>query len=117
DCALLEAVLAGETSHVEGVDLANLRLAVPQTVVLEGLDQPVSKAFERGLSMLSRAGATIIEVEMRLFKEVTEATSKGGFSPVEALALHEEALANRGNEYDPHARSRFEQGRRQSAAD
>ena len=118
DCALLDAVLSGEPpSALCPIDLSTLRFGVPQTLVFDSLDRDVARAFERALATLSRAGAQIVELQMPLLHDVVEANAAGGFPPAEAIAWHEDLLARRGADYDPHARVRFEQGRKQSAAD
>lgn len=111
DCALVDALLAGESPSVpESIGPAGLHLAVPKTLVLDDLDRDVGTSFERALGALSRAGARITEIDMPELREVVEANAKGGFSPVEALAWHEELLASRGEEYDARVRARIEGG-------
>ncbi|MBX6368470.1 MAG: amidase [Rhodospirillales bacterium] len=118
DCALVDAILAGEPPSVpEPIGPAGLHLAVPKTLVLDDLDRDVGTSFERALGALSRAGARITEIDMPELREVVEANAKGGFSPVEALAWHEELLASRGEEYDPRVRTRIERGRSMTGAD
>ena len=57
-CAVIDAVLAGDAPTLPApASLTGLRLAVPSNVVLDGMDCVVANAFERGLAMLSRAGA------------------------------------------------------------
>ena len=118
DCALVDAVLAGEPPEVpEPIGPAGLRLAVPETLVLDGLDEEVGSAFERALGRLSRAGARIERIAMPELLEVVEANAKGGFSPPEALALHSALLERRGADYDPRVRARIERARGMTAAD
>ena len=58
-CALLDAVLAGETpAALPDFPLDGLRLAVPQTMVLDDLDTDVSRAFAAALTALSCAGTS-----------------------------------------------------------
>ncbi len=65
-CAIADAVLAGEPPEVPPPrDVAGLRLAVPQAVVLGGLDDAVSASFARALSALSRAGAQVTDLAAR----------------------------------------------------
>lgn len=118
DCAVLDAVLTGRNSaELEPVGPKDLRFGIPQTLVLDDLDRHTSIAFQRTLSALSRCGAKLHEFKMPLLLDIVRANANGGFPPVEALAWHEHALRTRGDEYDPHARMRFEQGHRQSGAD
>jgi aspartyl-tRNA(Asn)/glutamyl-tRNA(Gln) amidotransferase subunit A len=118
DCALVDAVLAGEAAEVPApIGPAGLRLAVPETLVLDDLDRHVATAFERALGTLSGAGARIERIAMPELLEVVEANAGGGFSPAEALAWHGEMVTKRGAEYDPRVRVRIERGRGMSAAD
>jgi aspartyl-tRNA(Asn)/glutamyl-tRNA(Gln) amidotransferase subunit A len=118
DCALIDAVLAGEAPEApEPIGPGGLRLAVPETLVLDDLDEDVGSAFERALGRLSRAGARIERIAMPELLDVVEANAKGGFSPAEALALHGTLLERRGADYDPRVRVRIERGRGMTAAD
>jgi len=59
-CAAIDAILAGETPRaLVPARLNGLRLAVPDTMVLDGIDATVAAAFETALSTLSAAGARI----------------------------------------------------------
>src|SRR5262249_20864220 len=52
-CATLDAVLAGEPAvDLAPFPLAGLRMAVPQTLVLEGVEPAVARAFESALAAL-----------------------------------------------------------------
>jgi aspartyl-tRNA(Asn)/glutamyl-tRNA(Gln) amidotransferase subunit A len=117
-CAIIDAVLAGETPVVPlPAKLDGLRLAVPSNVVLEGMDADVSNAFDRVLSVLSRTGARIERMHFTAFDGVPAVNSKGGFAAAEAYAWHRTLLATRGTEYDPRIRMRIERGARMSATD
>jgi aspartyl-tRNA(Asn)/glutamyl-tRNA(Gln) amidotransferase subunit A len=57
-CVTLDAVLAGEPAvDLAPFPLAGLRMAVPQTLVLEGVEPAVARAFESALAALRKAGA------------------------------------------------------------
>src|SRR5712671_2081267 len=54
-CAVLDAVLADEPPQpLQPRPVKGMRLAVPTTVVLDGLDVAVAETFERALAILSR---------------------------------------------------------------
>src|SRR6202049_3933682 len=54
-CAVLDAVLADETvAPLRPRPIRGMRLAVPTTLVLDGLDDAVAQAFDRALEALSR---------------------------------------------------------------
>ncbi len=115
-CAVADAVMAGEPAVVPpALPLAGLRLAVPQTFVLDELDREVASVFERACATLSRAGVRITEIPLRELGAYPEINAKGGFSPPEAYAWHADLIARRGNDYDPRVRVRIERGREATA--
>lgn len=117
-CAVIDAVLAGEAPSLPTpANLNGMRLAVPQNVVLDGMDATVAGAFERALSLLSQAGARITQLVVPEFDEVSAANAKGGFAASEAYAWHRTLLAEKGNGYDPRIRVRIERGVHMTASD
>jgi aspartyl-tRNA(Asn)/glutamyl-tRNA(Gln) amidotransferase subunit A len=117
-CAVVDALLAGETPSLpKPAELDGLRLAVPETVVLDGLDATVAAAFDRALTTLSRAGARIVRRRFAEFDAIGPVNSKGGFAASEAYAWHHTLLAEKGALYDPRIRVRIERGERMSAVD
>jgi aspartyl-tRNA(Asn)/glutamyl-tRNA(Gln) amidotransferase subunit A len=117
-CALTDAVMACRAPTVPAAVPVNaLRLGVPQTYVLDDLEPAVAHAFERAISALSSAGARIVELPMKMLAEYPTINAKGGFSPCEAFAWHEEHLKRRGADYDPRVRVRIERGRDMTAVD
>jgi aspartyl-tRNA(Asn)/glutamyl-tRNA(Gln) amidotransferase subunit A len=117
-CALLDAILSGEeASPPPPARLEGLRLAVPDTVVLDGLDAAVSRAFDAALAQLSAAGARVETIAMPEFAELAQLNATGGFSPVEAWAWHRELVERAGERYDPRVLSRMRRGERMSAAE
>ena len=92
--------------------LAGLRLAVPENLVLDGMDATVAAAFDRALSALSRAGARIDRTRFPEFEEILAVNAKGGFAASEAYAWHRALLAAKGARYDPRIRVRIERGAR-----
>jgi aspartyl-tRNA(Asn)/glutamyl-tRNA(Gln) amidotransferase subunit A len=117
-CALLDAILSGEeASPPPPARLEGLRLAVPDTVVLDGLDAAVSRAFDAALARLSAAGARVETIAMPEFAELAQLNATGGFSPVEAWAWHRELVERAGERYDPRVLSRMRRGERMSAAE
>jgi aspartyl-tRNA(Asn)/glutamyl-tRNA(Gln) amidotransferase subunit A len=83
-----------------------MRLAVPQTMVLDGLDHTVAQAFDRSLSILSNAGAQIIEIPLTEFADIPKVNSPGGLSPIEAYAVHHERLARAQAQFDQRVAAR-----------
>jgi len=118
DCAVLDAVLAGEPSFdLPKVALAGLELAAPQSFVLDGMDSHVAAMFAATLKALSTAGATITDIPLTELLEIPAIFAKGGFPAYEAWAVHRDLIAAKGDVYDPRVRVRILRGRGQSDAD
>ena len=117
-CAVVDAVLAGETpAKLPDFPLEGLRLAVPQTLVLDSLDPDVARAFAAAISALSLAGARITEIPLRELDELAQVNAKGGFAAAEGYAVHRPLIKVKGAEYDPFVLARLERGKEQDAAD
>jgi aspartyl-tRNA(Asn)/glutamyl-tRNA(Gln) amidotransferase subunit A len=115
---VIDAVLAGDPPLAPVLaSLQDLRLAVPTTIVLDGMDATVSSAFDRALSLLARAGARISRIAVPEFSQVAAVNAKGGFAASEAYAWHRTLLAAKGAGYDPRVRLRIERGERMTAVD
>ncbi len=118
DCIAVDAVLAAQLPLAQAPrSMVGLRLALPQTLVLDALEAPVARAFERALSRLSAAGAQIVPLPLAEFGEIADINQPGGFSAVEAWATHEPALRTRRAEFDPRVASRIAPGEGVTAAD
>ena len=117
-CALFDAVLAGTPPRAPRPILAaGLRLAVPQTLVLDSLDDAVSAAFQSALSRLSRAGAHIVELPMRMLGELPAVNAKGGLVAPEAFWICRELLAEDEAGFDPRVSVRMRRGGGMAAVD
>jgi aspartyl-tRNA(Asn)/glutamyl-tRNA(Gln) amidotransferase subunit A len=110
DCITVDAVLSGAMLPVRRRPIAGMRLAVPQTMVLDGLDNTVAQAFDRSLSILSEAGALIIEIPLTEFAEIPKVNSPGGLSPIEAYAVHHERLTRAQAQFDQRVATRVMMG-------
>jgi aspartyl-tRNA(Asn)/glutamyl-tRNA(Gln) amidotransferase subunit A len=97
--------------------LKGLRLAVPENVVLDGLDATVNAAFDYALMALSTAGAEITYLRCPEFDDIAAVNTKGGFAASEAYAWHRALLADKGAGYDPRIRVRISRGEGFLAAD
>jgi aspartyl-tRNA(Asn)/glutamyl-tRNA(Gln) amidotransferase subunit A len=94
-----------------------MRFAVPDTLVLDDMDDMVSAAFEKALSTLSAAGARIQSVRFAELNDLAAVNAKGGFAASEAYAWHRHLLATKGSFYDQRIRVRIARGEQMSAAD
>jgi aspartyl-tRNA(Asn)/glutamyl-tRNA(Gln) amidotransferase subunit A len=118
DCALIDAVLAGETpSTLPALALSSLRLAVPRSYFLDDLSPAVAAAFGRALSRLSAAGATIVEAEMPEFLATPGVNPRGMVTAVEAYAWHRGLIERKADLYDPRVLGRIRTGAPVLAAD
>src|SRR5215510_9513587 len=117
-CAALDAVLAGEQAlELAPFPLAGLRMAVPQTMVLEGVEPVVARAFESALAALRKAGARIVDIPLRELAELPQINAKGGLAAAEAYAIHRSLIAKAEELYDPRVLVRILRGQEQDAAD
>src|SRR5580700_416142 len=86
-CAIADAIIAGEPPLVPPpIPAEGLRLGVPQSYVLDGLAAEVANAFADACSMLSRAGARVIDLPLGELSEMPTINASGGFAPIEAYA-------------------------------
>ena len=99
--------------------LSAWRLAVPHSVMLDGLEPHVAQVFQRTLHALRQAGARIDEIALPQLHEVARINASGGFSAAESYAWHRARLAQpeQAALYDPRVRQRIERGASMSAAD
>jgi len=117
DAIAVHEVLAARTVHLARRPLDTCRFAVPQTLVLDGLDATVARALERSLVALSAAGAQITTVALAPLAEVPAMNASGGFAPAEAWAFHRRWIAEHERDYDPRVAQRIRRGAAMSAAD
>src|SRR5919109_138493 len=117
-CAVLDAVLAGEPMiDLPPFPLAGLRMAVPQTMVLENVEPAVARAFESALAVLGKTGARIVDVPLRELAELSQINAKGGLAAPEAYAIHRSLIRKGEKMYDPRVLARILRGQEQDAAD
>ena len=117
-CASLDAVMAGDQeTELKPAKLAGLRLLVPETMALDGMDEHVSTAFDAALARLSKAGAKITRAPFPVFDAIPALVRKGGFSASESYAWHRHLIANKRDTYDPRVLARILRGAEQTAAD
>jgi aspartyl-tRNA(Asn)/glutamyl-tRNA(Gln) amidotransferase subunit A len=119
DCAaILDAALAGETiTALPSFPVEGLRMALPQTLVLENVEPAVGRAFEAALAALRKVGARIVDLPLRELSELAQINAKGGLSAAESYAIHRGLLAKHSNRYDQRVLARIVRGQEQDAAD
>jgi len=117
-CALVDAVMAGAPPDLpDAAPIAGLRFCVSTTLVLDGLDDPVARAFQSALSRLSRAGARVSEIPFPELDRIPELSPHGGVLAAEALAVHRKLIAEKGDLYDARVRTRILRATALTAAD
>ena len=114
DCLAVDALIADAPLSLRPTSVAGLRLAVPQTMLLDEMDDHVARTFSATLSTLSAAGAVIVEISLDALDEFPALSQ---FSGTEAFAWHRHLLTTRGSEYDPRVGKRIQLGAGMSAAD
>lgn len=116
-CLALDAVLSQQPLPTDAVPVRGLRLAVPQTLMLDDLDATVAQAFERTLRRLSEAGAQVVEIPFKALGDIASLSMPGGFSPIEGFAAHHARLARGAHQIDPRVVARMMLGKGISAQD
>ena len=114
DCVLIDSLIADQPLHLRPTTLAGKRLGIPQTLVLDDLDDHVARSFAAAVARLSAAGAVIIDLPLH---ELDEFPALSQFSSAEAFAWHRHILATDANRYDPRVGKRIALGAGMSAAD
>ena len=118
DCASADAVMAGgDARAIESAPLGNLRIGIPQGMPTDRLDDTVGKRFPAALDRLDKNGVRLSDEALPLLERMAEVNTKGGVLPAEALAVHRDRLARRGNDIDPNVRVRLERAEKIAAAD
>ena len=117
DAIVLHEILAQRTVELARRPVASLRLGVPTTLMLDGLDPAVAAAFERSVATLRGAGACVEEIALPALGELASLNAAGGFSAAESWAWHRRRLARDGERYDPRVAMRIRRGEAMSAAD
>jgi aspartyl-tRNA(Asn)/glutamyl-tRNA(Gln) amidotransferase subunit A len=116
-CAALDAVMAGEEpDDLVPWRIGGLRLAAPQTMVLDGMEPAVAGAYADALSRLGKAGAKIVDLPCIELNEVSTLNRQGGFAASEAYAWHHRLIEAKGALYDPRVLVRIMRGKDMDAA-
>ena len=106
-CAVLDAVLAGEPAvELPAFPLEGLRMAVPQTLVLDDVEPAVARTFDGALAALRAAGARVVDVPLRELAELPRINAKGGLAAAESWAAHRALIAKAEKHYDPRVLAR-----------
>ena len=117
-CAILDQIMRGEpVGLLRDRPLETLTLAVPQTIVFDGIDEKVANDFSRALVKISKLGAKIIDIPFTVLSDIPKANAKGGYAAVEAFATLRNLLKKDLNSFDPRVAVRIQRGEDMSAYD
>jgi len=115
-CAALDAIMAGEEPNdLTPWRLDGLRLAAPQTMVLDDMDSTVAGVYAGALSRLSQAGVKIVDMPLIELDDIAALNRHGGFAAAEAYAWHHNLIETKGALYDPRVLVRIMRGKNQNA--
>jgi len=117
DAVLVHGILAARLPQPLRRPLRALRLGVPSSLLLDGLDTDVARAFEGALRCLAAAGAQLETVDMPLLADLGQLQAGGGFPAAESWAWHRHRLASLEADYDPRVALRIKRGAQIGAAD
>lgn len=118
DCAIVDAILAGEpVPDAAERPLQGARLAIPTTLVLDGMDATVAAAFDRACARLHDAGAHLLRTDVPEFAELGTLHARGTLAAAEAWAWHRALLAEHEPDYDRRVASRIRGAQAMGAAD
>jgi aspartyl-tRNA(Asn)/glutamyl-tRNA(Gln) amidotransferase subunit A len=117
DAVTVHEVLAARKVKLARKPLAECRLAVARTNLLDDLDSSVASAFERSLKLLRDAGAHVEEIALAEIGELAAINATGGLSAAESYAWHRQLIAAHESQYDHRVAVRILRGAGMSAAD
>ena len=117
DAMLAHELLAQRRITRSMAPLRAYRLGVASTLMLDGLDATVLRAWQRTLTTLRAAGARIDELALSEINELPQIQASGGFSAAESYAWHHPLLEHKALAYDPRVAARIQRGATMSACD
>ena len=121
-CFILDHIMMGRLKHGEPLPTPahrapnSLRLLVPESIVMAGLDEEVAAAFARSLRRLEGAGIAIDHGPVPALEGCVDMFRTRAVAVFESWQDHRERLQRRGDEYDPFVRQRMSKGRHVNAA-
>ena len=118
DCAIADAIMADEPAGgLDPLPPPAIRLGVLQSLVLDDLEPPVARDFERALGRLAAAGLRLDAVAFEAVRRFPLINAKGGLGAAEAYAHHAAQIADRRDGYDPRVVNRILHGAAITAAE
>ena len=117
DCADADTIMAGEEPEpLMPAPLGAIRLGIAQGLPLDGLDKVVGERFSSALSAFGKAGLVLHDEKIPLIEEMAALVATGWLPPPEGLAVHQDRLKRRPQDFDPNIRVRLERAVQMPAA-
>ncbi|WP_147197837.1 amidase [Pantoea sp. MBD-2R] len=116
-CWLLDSIIADEPLMLAECNLSQARFAIPQTRVLDDLEDDVRQAWTATRDLIQAAGATLVEIPLTELAELTTLNARGGIIAWEAWQWHQQSAQSRPEAYDPQVLTRLQVGRGLTAQD
>ena len=116
-CWLLDGIIADQSLTLAENSLSQARFAIPQTRVLDDLDDDVRQAWAGTLELVRATGATLTELPLTELAELTTMNSRGGITAWEAWQWHQQSAQMQPEAYDPQVLTRLQVGRSLTAQD
>lgn len=117
DAVTVHEVIAARHVSLAEKPLANQRFALARTLMQDGLDSTVARAFDRTLTLLRSAGAQIEEINLNEISELASLNATGGLSAFESYAWHRTLIAEHQADYDPRVAVRILRGASMTTSD
>lgn len=109
-CNVLDSVLTGERRReLSAPELRQATFVVPTNHFVQGLEPAIANSFARALSLVSKAGARLVEREFSEVDAMLEMNMNGGFAAAESFRFHAALQADM-EQYDPLVRERILRG-------
>ncbi len=112
-CFLLDQLMSGAWDgqgtlpSIGHIDCASLKMIVPESTVMDDLDNEVADDFDRAVDTLRQAGASVEFIEMPVIGASVELFLTRAVAGYEALQHHAALLEEYGHEYDPFVYNRM----------
>lgn len=115
-CYLLDQLMSGQSSPSDSLPtlkihpVESLKMVVPQSRVLDELDEEVQTAFAQSLDALRESGVSIVEADMSSIDDCIDMFAQRAIVIHEAYHHHRQMLEQYGDQYDPFVRQRMLSG-------
>jgi len=118
DCFIADAIMADdEVVSLGTLPPRGMRLGVLRSLVLDDLDPPVARDFERALTRLAESGVRIDDVTFEAVTRFPALNARGGIGAADAYAHHAPMIAAHRESYDPRVVNRILHGAAITSAD